>query len=425
MPKWIHDRARHLRNKNPEMSESQSFAIATQQAHASGKSPKKYGTVQGRVEANQKYDRPAGAYEQKANPPSSSKTAGVLGLLGGLSVETEVQPKEIAMHPKLAGRLPLQAMISQHIEAAREKLAAEEKDEKDEKKVEKHGGKLPSKKEEETEKKASIDFTDPDDIEKLATALEVVAEKIAGDGVFLGGEKPQGGQVLPTMGRVAGKQSNKKDAAKHQLPMTIGSMATIDNPGAATAVPTDDSRAPGGNGAKYPAKGVLKTAGQSVMERIEAKKAEMFAEVTKTEEPAKAEPAEKQAAAKTAVDFILGKIAEVHGGGETLDDQKAPVPSNAGRQLISSNAAPVSATKKDAKAPRKAELKQVLTEPAMTRSTDSKVHENLRNADKGGVKIAAAKALLKKIAAEGCGCEGKGECRHCRLSQAIEAKKAS
>ena len=32
MPKWIHDRANHIRAKNPEMPESESFAIATLQA---------------------------------------------------------------------------------------------------------------------------------------------------------------------------------------------------------------------------------------------------------------------------------------------------------------------------------------------------------------------------------------------------------
>ncbi len=59
MPKWIHDRARHLQAKNPEMPESQAFAIATQQSHAVGKSPKGYGTAEGRREAKAKYDTPS------------------------------------------------------------------------------------------------------------------------------------------------------------------------------------------------------------------------------------------------------------------------------------------------------------------------------------------------------------------------------
>lgn len=432
MPQWIHDRAKHLRKKNPEMSESQSFAIATQQSHAAGKSPKGYGTSEGRREAKQKYDSPARAYEKQADPRSKAKTAGRLALLSGFIMEHEVHTKENAMHSKLAGRLPLQAMVAQHIEAAREKLAAA--DEKDEKKVKKlveyekkeHGGKLPSVKEEEAEheKTASIDFQDPESIEKLAMALEDVGEKIAADGIFLGGEHKQGGEQLPVNKTpVGGKQPYKRDAARHQVPNGTGMMATIDNPGAATAIPTDDKRAPGGTGAKYPAKGVLKTAGQSVMEKIEARKAEMFGEV----EEAVEEPAKPAMAAKTAsaVSYVLDKIAEYHGGGETLDDKPAPVPSNAGRELIGSNAAVVAATKKKAFSARKAELAQVLTEPAQSKASDSKVHENLRNADKGGVKIAAAKALLQKIASEGCGCGGAGECRNCRLSKAIEARQAS
>ena len=326
------------------------------------------------------------------------------------------------MHPKLAGRLPLQEMISKHIDNARVKIAAaEEKSEKVKKLVEyekrEHGGKIPSVREEEAEheKKAGIDPFDPDDIEKLASALETVAVKLAGDTIFNGGEARQGGEQLPTQTPTPGKQPYKRDAARHQVPNKTGLQATKDNPGAATAVPTDDTRAPGGTGAKYPAKGVLKTAGQSVMERIAAKAAEEAGEVVLVPE--------KTAGA---VDYVLDKIAETLGGGEVLSDDvvKAPVPSNAGREMIANNKAPVDATKKKAKAPRKGELAQVLTEPAMTRSTDSKVHENLRNADKGGVKIAAAKQYLQKIAAEGCSCSD-GSCRHCRLTRAIESRKGS
>ncbi len=58
MPAFIHDRARHIQAKNPEMPESQAFAIATQQSHALGKTPKSYGTAEGRREAKAKYDTP-------------------------------------------------------------------------------------------------------------------------------------------------------------------------------------------------------------------------------------------------------------------------------------------------------------------------------------------------------------------------------
>lgn len=58
MPQWIHDRAEHIRAKNPDMPRSMSFAIATQQAHSTGKSPKGYGTAEGREEAKRKYTTP-------------------------------------------------------------------------------------------------------------------------------------------------------------------------------------------------------------------------------------------------------------------------------------------------------------------------------------------------------------------------------
>lgn len=58
MPQWIHERARHIQAKNPGMNESTAFAVATQQAHATGKSPKGFGTTEGREEAKVKYKTP-------------------------------------------------------------------------------------------------------------------------------------------------------------------------------------------------------------------------------------------------------------------------------------------------------------------------------------------------------------------------------
>lgn len=74
MPKWIHDRARHIQAKNPEMSESTAFAIATQQAHATGKSPKGFGTTEGRQEAKAKYTTP-GDDKKTADPGGIGKEA--------------------------------------------------------------------------------------------------------------------------------------------------------------------------------------------------------------------------------------------------------------------------------------------------------------------------------------------------------------
>jgi hypothetical protein len=54
----------------PERGKQVAYAIATQQAHKLGKTPKKkggYGTPSGRSEAKAKYDRPAKAYKKTAS----------------------------------------------------------------------------------------------------------------------------------------------------------------------------------------------------------------------------------------------------------------------------------------------------------------------------------------------------------------------
>lgn len=325
------------------------------------------------------------------------------------------------MHSKLAGRVPLADMVARTLDSARTKLAAAEckdgKSEKEKKLLDyekKEHGHVPSVKEEEQEKKAGADM----DFDKLAMALDAAGDLLIkeADSIENGGESKQGGEQLPTASPVGGKQPYKHDKSKHPVPTSSSSVSTKDNPGAATAMATNEGKKPGG--APYPAKGVLKTAADSVKDKVQAAK-----DGEKKDDKKDEKDTEKKAASE-AVDYILGKVAEIRGGGETLDDKSAPVPSNPGRQLISSNKAVTDATRAQAKAPRKAELAQVLTEPAMTRSTDSKVHENLRNASKGGVKIAAAKVLLEKIAAEGCTCDKKGECRYCKMKAVLDKKKA-
>lgn len=69
MPAWIHERAEHIRSKNPGMPKGESFAIATQQAHAAGKAPKGYGTTEGRRKAKRKYDSPKSSYKKTASIP--------------------------------------------------------------------------------------------------------------------------------------------------------------------------------------------------------------------------------------------------------------------------------------------------------------------------------------------------------------------
>lgn len=73
MPEWIHNRAMHILAKNPEMGKSQAFAIATQQGHATGHTPKDFGTSKGKHEAKAKYDEPKKSYEQTADAGSVGK----------------------------------------------------------------------------------------------------------------------------------------------------------------------------------------------------------------------------------------------------------------------------------------------------------------------------------------------------------------
>src|SRR5690349_15766876 len=95
MPEWIHNRAQHLMSKNPDMQESTAWAVATQQAHAAGKSPKGYGTSEGRREAKQKFDKPKKDYVQTANPKLASAVDGYsLAIFSGFSDEMQ----------KIAGR---------------------------------------------------------------------------------------------------------------------------------------------------------------------------------------------------------------------------------------------------------------------------------------------------------------------------------
>lgn len=65
--KWIHDRAEHILAKDPDIKKSTAFAVATEQSHSLGKTPKGYGTAKGRSEAKAKYDTPKDDVQQ-ANP---------------------------------------------------------------------------------------------------------------------------------------------------------------------------------------------------------------------------------------------------------------------------------------------------------------------------------------------------------------------
>ncbi len=82
MPKWIHDRAMELKKEmkdtyGPEKAEQVAFAVATQQSHKLGKSPKTFvskqtgkrepfGTAEGREVAKAKFNKPRSEYKKTA-----------------------------------------------------------------------------------------------------------------------------------------------------------------------------------------------------------------------------------------------------------------------------------------------------------------------------------------------------------------------
>ncbi len=111
MPKWIHDRAEHLLAKNPSMTKSQAFAIATQQSHKLGKSPKGYGTKEGKREARVKYDKPRKEYTKGANPGDleSPKLAAMADELEKEAVNLAALKNMSYMGKRLAGGAALGA----------------------------------------------------------------------------------------------------------------------------------------------------------------------------------------------------------------------------------------------------------------------------------------------------------------------------
>lgn len=86
------------------------------------------------------------------------------------------------------------------------------------------------------------------------------------------------------------------------------------------------------------------------------------------------------------------------------EDEAAPAqPQGGDRAMVGSTASAIGYTKGQAKATPKRMLRQVLREPAQSRATDSKLHENLKNTPAAGVKISSADRgraveLLRKVA---------------------------
>ena len=64
--RWIHDRAHRIMQDSPETPKSVAYAVATQQAHKVGKSPKGFRTPSGVATAKQKMRGPMKEYQKTA-----------------------------------------------------------------------------------------------------------------------------------------------------------------------------------------------------------------------------------------------------------------------------------------------------------------------------------------------------------------------
>lgn len=110
MPEWIHNRERHIKAHNPSMPKSEAFAIATQQAHATGHTPSGFGTSEGKSKAKEKYPNP-GEMKQTANPSHKTKSSSLdlIRLMGfrdelGKIIEAAAKPSTLTSQPKMTSK---------------------------------------------------------------------------------------------------------------------------------------------------------------------------------------------------------------------------------------------------------------------------------------------------------------------------------
>lgn len=366
------------------------------------------------------------------------------------------------MKNKLASRLPIQQMIANVISSATEKVA-EDQNARNLKVRDllayekKEHGHIPTPSEEEAEKTKTAS-AGPAYIEKLASAVEYIAgnfdsidfpnkgvlQKAAEEAV--GGKSPQGAGKGPgslEVSQARGGEQNYNTGQAHNIEASSSkahaSLSGSHEGDGKTQLENDMHHAPGGGGiaptAKYPVKGPL-VAGPSVKH---ASVQELYRSAVPKE---KAASAIRQAVLrKLAGEDVMKANIDAErtanplagmGQLESFDtSQPAPHQSgdasgssdgNQGRRLISSNEAAINATKRDAKGPVKTQLSEVLEEPALSASTDPVLNNNLQNTGKAGVKIAAARATLEKVAQQGCTCVTiDGECAFCRISTKVAA----
>lgn len=362
---------------------------------------------------------------------------------------------------KLASRLPIQQMIANVISSATEKVA-EDQNVRGQKVKEllsyekREHGHIPTPAEEEAEKMKTASA--PSYIEKLASAVEFIAGNLnsiefPNKGVLQKAAEhtgsPQGAGkgegALEVMEAIGGNQNHTMGHAHN----TEASSSKAHTPlsgshegDGKTQLDNDMHNAPGGGSiaptAKYPVKGPL-VSGPSA-----TKQAASIQDIYRNAIPSKEKAAfaiRQAVLKKLAGEDVMKANIEAErsadplagmGQLESFDATKtSPHQSgdasgggfgNQNRRLIASNQAAIDATKRDAKGPVKTQLSELLDEPALTSSTDPVLENNLQNTGKAGVKIAAARAILEKVAQQGCTCETiDGECAYDRMVKAAAA----
>jgi hypothetical protein len=271
------------------------------------------------------------------------------------------------------------------------------------------GGHLCAESQEPTKMASAEGFVDLDYAEKLAGAVEYIQghigeldepheDKVAAIRRKLAAAHAYGkggGQLADNASGTPGTQSAKKDKAKHQVPKNTPFKDK-------TRLEDNESAMHGA----YPKEGVIRT--KSAAARAKIKEGILQKLGSGVDNPPKISRKESKGPE--------GVFASEDGPGPT---------GPGGFEKVRSVKGAIKFTKKDAKAGVRADLAKVLTEPALSKKKDSKLHENLQNASKAGVKIAGVRENLTKVAAAGCLCGGEGSCDHCRLTTAISARRTS
>lgn len=352
---------------------------------------------------------------------------------------------------KLASKLPIQSMIASVISSSMDKMAS---DESTKRKVQNLIAPQEEVDEDKT-KTASAASGGAQYIEKLASAVQFISENLgsldfAPQGVLQkraseestgvgAGRGPGSLEVTPS--ETSGTQNynlghaRNIDASKSQAGTSLAGSHEGDGK---TQLENTMHHAPGGGNiaptAKYPPKGPLVATPTKT-----ATVQDIYRAAVKTASPLRQAVLQKLAGEDVAKANIeaardANPLAGMGQLSTTTADQSSPHQAgdhgggygNEARRLIASNQAAIDATKGDAKGPVKQQLHEVLEEPALSSSTDPVLEENLRNTGKAGVKIAAVRAALTKVAQQGCTCKTiDGECANCKMQKVAGAMKSN